>query len=49
MTVELWFRAFTTERALLPRTLAAGEAMEPEAHERVRRYAQAHGTGAGAR
>ncbi|WP_405834935.1 MOSC domain-containing protein [Streptomyces sp. NBC_00105] len=49
VTVELWFRAFTTERALLPRTLAAGEAMEPEAHERVRRYAQAHGTGAGAR
>ncbi|MFJ3722234.1 MOSC domain-containing protein [Streptomyces sp. NPDC090045] len=49
VTVELWFRAFTTERALLPRTLAAGAAMEPEAHERVRRYLENHGAGAGAR
>ncbi|MFD9370040.1 MOSC domain-containing protein [Streptomyces sp. NPDC060020] len=49
VTVELWFRAFTTERALLPRTLAAGAAMEPEAHERVRRYMEKHGAGAGAR
>ncbi|MFE6839782.1 MOSC domain-containing protein [Streptomyces sp. NPDC057705] len=49
VTVELWFRAFTTERALLPRTLAAGAAMEPEAHERVRRYTETHGAGAGAR
>ncbi|WP_404962853.1 MOSC domain-containing protein [Streptomyces sp. 147326] len=49
VTVELWFRAFTTERALLPRTLAAGAAMEPEAHERVRRYMEKQGAGAGAR
>lgn len=49
VTVELWFRAFTTERALLPRTLAAGAAMEPEAHERVRRYMETDGAGAGAR
>ncbi|WP_060178891.1 MOSC domain-containing protein [Streptomyces sp. IMTB 1903] len=49
VTVQLWFRAFTTERALLPRTLAAGAAMEPEAHETVRRYVEKYGTGAGAR
>lgn len=49
VTVELWFRAFTTERALLPRTLAAGAAMEPEAHERVRRYVEKYGAGTGAR
>ncbi|MEU7555834.1 MOSC domain-containing protein [Streptomyces sp. NPDC044571] len=41
VTVGLWFRAFTTERALLPRTLAAGAAMEPQAHETVRTYMQA--------
>ncbi|MET9957481.1 MOSC domain-containing protein [Streptomyces sp. NPDC006326] len=40
VTVGLWFRAFTTERALLPRTLAAGGAMEPKAHETVRTYLQ---------
>ncbi|MEU6299222.1 MOSC domain-containing protein [Streptomyces erythrochromogenes] len=49
VTVQLWFRAFTTERALLPSTLAAGAAMEPEAHETVRRYVEKYGTGAGAR
>ncbi|MDX3537294.1 MOSC domain-containing protein [Streptomyces sp. MB09-01] len=49
VTVELWFRAFTTERALLPRTLAAGAAMEPAAHERARLYMEKHGAGAGAR
>ncbi|WP_326593607.1 MOSC domain-containing protein [Streptomyces sp. NBC_01294] len=49
VTVELWFRAFTTERALLPRTLAAGAAMEPEAHERVRQYVEKYGAGAGAK
>ncbi|MFD3701385.1 MOSC domain-containing protein [Streptomyces sp. NPDC058646] len=46
VTVELWFRAFTTERALLPRTLAAGGAMEPQAHETVRRYVEKYGAGA---
>ncbi|WP_030764202.1 MOSC domain-containing protein [Streptomyces sp. NRRL F-2664] len=49
VTVELWFRAFTTERALLPRTLAAGSAMEPRAHETVRQYVEKYGAGAGAR
>ncbi|MFG2984250.1 MOSC domain-containing protein [Streptomyces sp. NPDC048258] len=49
VTVEFWFRAFTTERALLPRTLAAGDAMEPEGHETVRRYVEKYGAGAGAR
>lgn len=49
MTVRLWFRAFTTERTLLPLTLAAGEAMAPEAHERVRLYVEKYGAGAGAR
>lgn len=43
MTVGFWFRAFTTERALLPRTLAAGDAMEPEAHEKVRAYLEKQG------
>ncbi|MEV6550074.1 MOSC domain-containing protein [Streptomyces sp. NPDC051597] len=38
VSVAFWFRAFTTERELLPRTLAAGEAMSPEAHETVRKY-----------
>lgn len=47
VTVQLWFRAFTTERALLPRTLAAGTAMEPEAHERVRQYVEKYGAGDG--
>ncbi|MFC9820894.1 MOSC domain-containing protein [Streptomyces erythrochromogenes] len=49
VTVQLWFRAFTTERTLLPSTLAAGAAMEPAAHETVRRYVEKYGTGAGAR
>lgn len=48
VTVQLWFRAFTTERALLPRTLAAGAAMEPEAHEQVREYLAKYGAGNGA-
>ncbi|MFD9794788.1 MOSC domain-containing protein [Streptomyces sp. NPDC059070] len=38
VSVEFWFRAFTVERELLPRTLAAGEAMPPERHESVRAY-----------
>ncbi|MEV8528173.1 MULTISPECIES: MOSC domain-containing protein [unclassified Streptomyces] len=42
VSVTFWFRAFTTERTLLPRTLAAGEAMEPEAHETVRKYLAKH-------
>ncbi|MFD9355907.1 MOSC domain-containing protein [Streptomyces sp. NPDC060031] len=43
VTVGFWFRAFTTERALLPRTLAAGAAMEPQAHEIVRTYVEKYG------
>ncbi|TDU76497.1 MOSC domain-containing protein YiiM [Streptomyces sp. KS 21] len=43
VTVELWFRAFTTDRSLLPRTLAAGGAMEPQAHETVRAYMEKYG------
>ncbi|SNX63432.1 hypothetical protein SAMN06272735_5240 [Streptomyces sp. TLI_55] len=42
MTVALSFRATTTERALLPRMLAAGDALHPEvlrsAHEYVEKY-----------
>ncbi|MFF4006014.1 MOSC domain-containing protein [Streptomyces sp. NPDC001717] len=49
VTVSLWFRAFTTERDLMPRTLAAGAAMEPEAHERVRLHIEKYGTSNGAR
>uniref|UniRef100_A0AAU2K4Y1 MOSC domain-containing protein n=1 Tax=Streptomyces sp. NBC_00049 TaxID=2903617 RepID=A0AAU2K4Y1_9ACTN len=49
VTVELWFRAFTTERTLLPRTLAAGAAMEPEAHEQVRAHMEKYGAGDGPR
>ncbi|MFE2325978.1 MOSC domain-containing protein [Streptomyces sp. NPDC059385] len=49
VTVSLWFRAFTTERDLMPRTLAAGAAMEPEAHERVRRHIEKYGPSNGAR
>ncbi|MFJ9074430.1 MOSC domain-containing protein [Streptomyces sp. NPDC102278] len=43
VSVGFWFRAFTTERALLPRTLAAGGAMEPAAREIVRAYQLRHG------
>ncbi|MFF5446016.1 MOSC domain-containing protein [Streptomyces sp. NPDC012888] len=40
VTVAMLFRALTTERELLPRTLAAGEALEPEAREAARAYAE---------
>ncbi|MGP9019118.1 MOSC domain-containing protein [Streptomyces sp. BR1] len=43
VSVAFWFRAFTTERELLPRTLAAGDAMPPERHETVRRYLEQQG------
>ncbi|WP_392899468.1 MOSC domain-containing protein [Streptomyces sp. LN699] len=43
VSVEFWFRAFTTERALLPRTLAAGAALEPAARETARTYDLRHG------
>ncbi|MFK4067442.1 MOSC domain-containing protein [Streptomyces sp. NPDC029674] len=38
VTVGLQFRAVTTEKALLPRLLAAGDALHPETAERARRY-----------
>ncbi|MEU9099188.1 MOSC domain-containing protein [Streptomyces sp. NPDC048361] len=44
VSVAFWFRAFTTERTLMPRVLAAGDALEPEAHETVRTYLAKHGS-----
>ncbi|MFJ7271567.1 MOSC domain-containing protein [Streptomyces sp. NPDC099050] len=43
VTVEFWFRAFTTERELLPRTLAAGEALEPEARDKALAHVEKYG------
>ncbi|MFE9996357.1 MOSC domain-containing protein [Streptomyces avermitilis] len=40
VTVALQFRAVTTERELLPRLLAAAEALHPEALARAREYVQ---------
>ncbi|MFI9342835.1 MOSC domain-containing protein [Streptomyces sp. NPDC052773] len=40
ITVALQFRAVTTERELLPRLLAAGEALHPEIREKARTYAE---------
>ncbi|MFF8288306.1 MOSC domain-containing protein [Streptomyces sp. NPDC016309] len=42
VTVALAFRAFTIERALLPRTLAAGGALDPEVREAALKYAARH-------
>jgi MOSC domain-containing protein YiiM len=38
VTVALQFRAMTTERALLPQLLAAGDALHPEALAKAREY-----------
>ncbi|WP_306332685.1 MOSC domain-containing protein [Streptomyces sp. KL118A] len=38
VTVALQFRAVTTEKALLPELLAAGDALHPETAERARKY-----------
>ncbi|MGW1807994.1 MOSC domain-containing protein [Streptomyces sp. NPDC002078] len=38
VTAALQFRAVTTERELLPRLLAAGEALHPESLEKARKY-----------
>ncbi len=38
VSVAFWFRAFTTERALLPRVLAAGEALDPRARDAAHTY-----------
>ncbi|MGA4850711.1 MOSC domain-containing protein [Streptomyces sp. G5(2025)] len=43
VTVALQFRAVTTENTLLPRLLAAGEALHPEVAERARKYAARSG------
>ncbi|MFJ8197810.1 MOSC domain-containing protein [Streptomyces sp. NPDC096152] len=42
VTVALQFRAATTDRALLPRLLAAGTALHPESLAAARKYAAAH-------
>ncbi|MFF4837137.1 MOSC domain-containing protein [Streptomyces sp. NPDC001315] len=42
VTVALQFRAVTTERELLPRLLAAGEALHPESLAAARKYAEQH-------
>ncbi|MGH1556508.1 hypothetical protein ACRAWF_46445 [Streptomyces sp. L7] len=42
VTVALQFRAVTTERALLPRLLPAGEALHPEALAEARKYVAEH-------
>ncbi|KUL24077.1 MOSC domain-containing protein [Streptomyces regalis] len=43
VTVALQFRAVTTERKLLPRLLAAGEALHPESLEAARKYVAKYG------
>ena len=45
VTVALQFRAVTTERALLPRLLAASGALHPEALAKARTYVEKYGTG----
>lgn len=45
VTVALQFRAVTTERELLPRLLAAGSALHPEARQRAEKYVAEHGGG----
>ncbi|AXE88039.1 MOSC domain-containing protein [Streptomyces sp. Go-475] len=43
VTVALQFRAVTTERTLLPRLLAAGEALHPELLRTAREYEEKYG------
>ncbi|MGA5358828.1 MOSC domain-containing protein [Streptomyces purpurascens] len=43
VTVALQFRAVTTERPLLPRLLAAGEALHPEVLRAAREYVEKYG------
>ncbi|MEE1741988.1 MOSC domain-containing protein [Streptomyces sp. BE147] len=45
ITVALQFRAVTTERDLLPRLLAAGDALHPETLRKARAYVEEHGRG----
>lgn len=44
VTVALVFRASTLQRELLPRTLAAGEALDPEVREAALAYVAKHGS-----
>lgn len=43
MTVALQFRAVTTEREMLPRLLAAGDALHPEALKQAREHVEKSG------
>ncbi len=45
ITVALQFRASTTERHLLPRLLAAGDALHPESAAAAREYQRKHAEG----
>ncbi|MCX4818796.1 MOSC domain-containing protein [Streptomyces sp. NBC_01142] len=45
VTVELQFRAGTTDRTLLPRLLAAGDALHPGQLRKAREYVAKHGDG----
>jgi MOSC domain-containing protein YiiM len=44
VTVALQFRASTTDRSLLPRLQAAGEALHPEVLADARKYAETYGS-----
>lgn len=44
VTAALQFRAVTTERGLLPKLLAAGDALHPEALRQAREYVAKHGS-----
>jgi len=46
VTTAFQFRAATLERSLLPRVLAAGDALHPEVREMARQYVGKHGGGA---
>ncbi|MDX6362797.1 MAG: hypothetical protein QOC85_1807 [Streptomyces sp.] len=47
VTVALQFRAVTLERALLPRLLAAGDALHPEERDIARKYVEKYGSSEG--
>ncbi|MCB5165902.1 MOSC domain-containing protein [Streptomyces bambusae] len=46
VTVGFWFRAHTTERDLLPRLLAAGDALSAAAREKARAHLEKYGSDA---
>ncbi|QKW08656.1 MOSC domain-containing protein [Streptomyces sp. NA04227] len=45
ISVDLQFRAVTTDRSLLPRLLEAGDALHPEAREKAQAYIAKYGAG----